>query len=331
MTIVGAAGETGYSLLPMIARGDMFGPRQRVILQCLDLNVAGNKEQLAGLEMELQDGNFPLLEEVIMTVKDSQGFHEADYAILLGAYPREGKSLNETVEKNATIFRLMGTSLQKYASADCKVLLVGNPPHVNALVCAQYAPKLPKTNFFALGRLEQNRATGMVARQLKKPLHHIRNVLVFGCKGAPPDLTHATSAGAPLIDLCNTKEHKAWLEHELGESLDKRGADILEARKKSSWLSVARAIVDQVYDLHHGTPAGEFACMGVWAQGNPFGTDGNIFCTLPVQCKGRGRLNFAKITLSAKAKASLEKSAKERVGERDIALDFFAKQPKLNV
>lgn len=330
VTVVGAAGEIGYALLPMIARGDMFGPQQRLALRCLDLPLAVKKEQLHGLEMELQDGNFPLVEELVVTCKDADGFHESEYVIILGAYPRDLDSLAETVEKNAQIFRSMGTSLQKHASATCKVLMVGKPSHVNALVCAHYAPKLPKTNFFALGRLEQNRAAGMVARRLNRPLHHIRNILVFGCRGTTPDLTHATAAGTPLTRLCDAPAHKDWLDRELGEALDKRGADILEARKKGCSLSMARAIVDQVRELHDGTPTGEWTCMGVWSQGNRFGADGNMFCTLPVTCKGRGRVNFASVSLSRQAQAMLEKAAKRRVEERDIALGIFANwQPKV--
>lgn len=86
VTITGAAGQIGSTLSHYIAQGQMFGPGQKVILQLLDLPFA--EKGLKGLELELQDGAYELLEEVITTVDQKEGFKDADFAILVGAKPR---------------------------------------------------------------------------------------------------------------------------------------------------------------------------------------------------------------------------------------------------
>ena len=57
--VTGAAGQIGYALLPMIARGAMLGPEQTVILHMLDIPFAA--EALEGVRMELVDAAFPLV------------------------------------------------------------------------------------------------------------------------------------------------------------------------------------------------------------------------------------------------------------------------------
>ncbi|KAK2405802.1 Lactate/malate dehydrogenase family protein [Trifolium repens] len=57
--VTGAAGQIGYALVPMIARGMMLGPNQPVILHMLDIEPG--LEALKGVKMELIDGAFPLL------------------------------------------------------------------------------------------------------------------------------------------------------------------------------------------------------------------------------------------------------------------------------
>ncbi|WJX12513.1 malate dehydrogenase [Trifolium repens] len=57
--VTGAAGQIGYALVPMIARGVMLGPDQPVILHMLDIPPAA--ESLNGVKMELVDAAFPLL------------------------------------------------------------------------------------------------------------------------------------------------------------------------------------------------------------------------------------------------------------------------------
>jgi malate dehydrogenase len=57
--ITGAAGQIGYALAPMVARGAMLGPDQLVVLHLLDIEPAA--QALEGVKMELLDAAFPLL------------------------------------------------------------------------------------------------------------------------------------------------------------------------------------------------------------------------------------------------------------------------------
>ena len=62
VAVTGAAGQIGYSLLPMIASGGIFGPDQKVALQLLEITPALGA--LEGVKMELHDCAFPLLADV---------------------------------------------------------------------------------------------------------------------------------------------------------------------------------------------------------------------------------------------------------------------------
>jgi hypothetical protein len=74
--ITGAAGQIGYALAPMVARGAMLGPDQPVVLHLLDIEPAA--QALQGVKMELLDAAFPLLHGMLSTNRysfDSAGWH----------------------------------------------------------------------------------------------------------------------------------------------------------------------------------------------------------------------------------------------------------------
>merc|ERR1712203_495977 len=149
-------------------------------------------DSMKAIKMELQDGNFALLQEVIFTTEDSVAFKDADYAILLGAYPQqEGKEKSDIMEKNSMIFRTIGRAIESYAHKNCKVLTVGAPSCTNALLCAQHAPSIPKENLFALTRLDQNRASGQIAHRADVSSSDVRNVIIWGSHLQAPDVDHA--------------------------------------------------------------------------------------------------------------------------------------------
>lgn len=328
VAISGAAGQIGYSLLPMIASGAMFGLRQSVILQCLDLNQLPVKENMRGIEMELQDGSFPLLRSALFSTDDAQVFNGAHYAILLGSFPRqENQSKWELMEKNVLIFRSMGRAIQENASKNCKVLVVGSPANTNALICSAYAPSLPKENVFALSRLEQNRACGMLAARAKASVADVRNVVMWGAQGRGIlDLAHVTVKGKPLKEVLTREQDKAWLQKSFAEELRARGSEIAKARKASSALSTACSIVHQVRDLHCGSPAGEIVCMGVWSDKNPYGLDGKLNVSLPVQCLGRGRYRVATgLPPGGEVQAQLKEVERELIADRELAKELLAK------
>mmetsp|Transcript_48884 Transcript_48884/g.79320 ORF Transcript_48884/g.79320 Transcript_48884/m.79320 type:complete len:318 (-) Transcript_48884:82-1035(-) len=311
----------------MIASGCMFGPHQRVILQCLDLNLPEVKENMRGISLELQDGNFPLLHKAVFTTDDAEAFRGADYCILLGAFPRqEGRPKSEAMEKNVLIFRTMGTAIQEHVKGDCKILVVGNPAHTNALICAHYAPHLPKENFFALTRLDQNRAAGQISEHLSVSVADVRNVVIWGCHAKFPDVEHSVVRGKLLSQVMSSPEDRNWLNELFRQEMQTRGAAIVKARKASSAMSTARAIVDHIQDLHFGTRPGEFVSMGVWSDHQQYGLAGGLIYSVPVVCLGQGRWRVhSDLKLSQTSKDRLKQVEVDLIAERELAREIFSK------
>lgn len=333
VTVCGAAGQIGYSLLPMIASGCMFGRSQQVILQCLDLNLPEVKDSMRGLEMELMDGNFPLLQQVVFTINEDVAFKDADYAILLGAFPRQAnRDKKDIMEKNVMIFRTMGTAIQEHVRPDCKVLVVGNPAHTNALICAHYATRLPKQNFFGLTRLDQNRAIGQITKHLSVSPADVKNVIIWGCHAKFPDFEHAVVKGRPVSEVVGSEADRAWLSDLFLEELQTRGASIMRARKASSALSTARAIVDHIHDLHFGTRPGEFVSMGVWSdQCTEYGIAEGLIFSVPVVCTGGGVYHVHKgLKLSSASQLRLARVQKELLEDRSLAQEIMQKHAPLS-
>jgi len=329
VVISGAAGQIGYSLLPMIAKGDMFGPTQRVHLQCLDLNLPAVKENMKGVQMELEDGAFPLLHRAEFHTDDKAAFDGADYAILLGAFPKaKGTSQQETLEKNVMIFRTMGHAIEHYAHKDCKVLVAGNPASTNALICANFAPKIPKEHFFSLTRLDQNRAACQIAKRANVSVHDVRNVIIWGSNGRSqfPDVEHCTVKGKPAAEVLASTQDQKWLEADFLETVKSRGQNILDARKASCALSAARAITEHVRDLHCGTRPGEFSSMGVWSTGNEYNIADDLMFSMPIICQGKGRCSLAPgLTISNSSRMKMKQIETELITERSNVQQIFRK------
>eukprot|EP00747_Dinoflagellata_sp_TGD_P192599 gnl/TRDRNA2_/TRDRNA2_57676_c0_seq1.p1 gnl/TRDRNA2_/TRDRNA2_57676_c0~~gnl/TRDRNA2_/TRDRNA2_57676_c0_seq1.p1 ORF type:complete len:364 (+),score=64.77 gnl/TRDRNA2_/TRDRNA2_57676_c0_seq1:86-1177(+) len=330
VVISGAAGQIAYSLLPMIAKGDMFGPTQRVILQCLDLNLPAVKESMRGMEMELKDGNFPLLTKVLFTTNDAEAFKDADYAVLLGAFPKqEGSEKKDLMEKNIMIFRTMGHAIEQHAAKkSVKVLVVGNPANTNALITAHYAPSVPKENFFALTRLDHNRALSQIACRANVGVGDVKNVIVWGnhTKSQFPDASHATIKGEPLNKVLAKQEDQLWLKEGFIEEIRKRGAAITSARKASSSMSAARAICDHFLDIHCGTRPGEIVSMGVWSANNPYDIAGDLIYSMPCTCSGQGKYQIHPgLTIDRWCKEKMKETEAELKEERQLATQIFSK------
>ncbi|KAF5452682.1 hypothetical protein F2P56_027652 [Juglans regia] len=117
--VTGAAGQIGYALVPMIARGVMLGPNQPVILHMLDIPPAA--EALNGVKMELVDAAFPLLKGVVATTDVVEACTGVNIAIMVGGFPRkEGMERKDVMSKNVSIYKSQASALEKHAAANCK-------------------------------------------------------------------------------------------------------------------------------------------------------------------------------------------------------------------
>ena len=281
VAITGAAGQIGYALLFRIASGEMLGKDQPVILQLLDLPQAQNA--VKGVMMELQDCAFPLLAGMVATDDPEVAFKDADVAILVGARPRsKGMERADLLSANAEIFTVQGAALNKTASRDVKVLVVGNPANTNAYIAMKSAPDLPAKNFTAMLRLNHNRALSQVAEKIGKAVGNIEKLCVWGNHSPTmyADYRFATVDGQDVKDLINDQE---WNANTFLPTVGKRGAAIIEARGLSSAASAANAAIDHIHDWVLGTN-GKWVTMGVPSDGSYGIPEGTMF-GFPVTCE----------------------------------------------
>lgn len=281
VAVTGAAGQIGYALLFRIASGEMLGKDQPVILQLLDLPQAQNA--VKGVMMELQDCAFPLLAGMIASDDPEVAFKDADVAILVGARPRsKGMERADLLEANAQIFTVQGAALNKVASRDVKVLVVGNPANTNAYIAMKSAPDLPAKNFTAMLRLDHNRALSQIAEKTGKPVGNIEKLCVWGNHSPTmyADYRFATIDGESVKDMINDQ---AWNADVFLPTVGKRGAAIIEARGLSSAASAANAAIDHIHDWWLGTN-GKWVTMGVPSDGSYGIPEGTMF-GFPVTCE----------------------------------------------
>ncbi|GAB0091327.1 Malate dehydrogenase [Sergentomyia squamirostris] len=317
VVVTGAAGQIAYSLLHMIAKGDVFGRQQKLILHLLD--IPPMMGVLQGVVMELEDCAFPLLAQVVATAEPDVAFKDVAAAFLVGAMPRrEGMERKDLLQANVKIFKIQGESLDKVARKDVKVLVVGNPANTNALICSTFAPSIPRENFTAMTRLDQNRACSQIAARCGVAVDQVKNVIIWGNHSSTqfPDVQSATVAGKSAYDAVGDKN---FLEGEFVSTVQKRGAAVISARKMSSAMSAANAACDHMRDWWFGTKSGEFVSMGVISDGS-YGAPKDVIYSFPCEVKDGKWKIVQGLTMSDFGKAKLQVTGQELQEEKGEAL-----------
>lgn len=321
VVVTGASGNIGYILSFMISQGRLLGPSQSIDLWLLEIPPMA--KSLEGVRMELMDSAFPCVRSIVTSTDQKEAFANADIALLVGAKPRgPGMKRKDLLEANAKIFGTQGDLLNKHANPDVKVVVVGNPANTNALIVATQATRIKKRNITALTRLDQNRALGQLAQKLGAPVSNIRNVTIWGNHSATqyPHVRDAELLSGQKLTDALAKEGK-WLRESFIPRVQKRGAEIISMRKKSSAASAASATCDHIHDWLCGTRPGEWVSMGVWSTGNPYGIEDGLIFSFPVKCKG-GDWEIVKglHVDDALSKEKLKATEKELMNERKAAL-----------
>ena len=314
VAVTGAAGQIGYSLLFRIASGEMLGKDQPVILQLLELPMEKAQAALKGVIMELEDCAFPLLAGVVGTDDPEVAFKDADIALLVGAMPRgPGMERKDLLLKNAEIFTVQGRALNKVASREVKVLVVGNPANTNAYIAMKSAPDLSPNNFTAMLRLDHNRALSQLSTKAGVPVGDIRKLVVWGNHSPTmyPDYRFATAEGASLKDKINDAD---WNANEFIPKVGKRGAAIIEARGLSSAASAANAAIDHIRDWVLGSD-GEWVTMGVPSDGS-YGIPEGVIFGFPVITENGGYRIVKDLPIDAFSQQAIDKTLAELEEER---------------
>ena len=321
VTITGAAGHIGYALVFRIASGAMFGQEQPVILRLQE--IPQSMSALSGVRMELEDCAFPLLHDIVTTDDASIGFRETDYAILVGAKPRgKGMERKDLITENAKIFASQGRALNDYASIDVRVLVVGNPANTNALIAAANAPDLDRSQFTAMTRLDHNRALGQLANKTNTRVADIKRMTVWGNHSLTqyPHIDNCVVDGKPVFDLVS----RGWAIDHFIPRIQRRGAEIIEARGLSSAASAADAVVDHVHDWALGTPEGDWVSMSIHSDGS-YGIDEGVIFSYPVTCKAGQYEIVQGLELDEFSLSRLKASERELREEREIIKDLLPK------
>lgn len=278
VTVTGAAGQIGYSLLFRIASGHLLGPDQPVILQMLEITPALGA--LEGVAMELDDCAFPLLAGMVQTDDAEVAFGDADYALLVGAMPRkQGMERADLLEANGGIFGPQGKAINTAANKDIKVLVVGNPANTNALITLSNAPDIDPTQIQAMTRLDHNRAMSQLAAKTGTSVNDITKLTIWGNHSSTqyPDIFHAEVNGKNAAELINDQ---AWIENDFIPTVAKRGAAIIDARGSSSAASAANAAIDHMHDWALGTPENDWVSMSMISDGS-YGAPEGIVTSFP--------------------------------------------------
>ena len=262
----------------------MFGPNQPVILHLIDIEPA--LPALGGVVMELEDCAFPLLKGVVPTASLEEGFRGVNWALLVGSVPRKaGMERKDLLGINGKIFIGQGQALQKHAAADVRILVVGNPCNTNCLIAMSNAPGLPRDRFFAMTRLDENRAKSQLAKKVGVDVTAVTNMAIWGNHSATqyPDFYNARISGQAATQAITDE---AWLKADFISAVQQRGAAVIKARGLSSAASAANAVVDTVRSLNEPTPAGDWHSVCLCSDGS-YGIEPGLISSFPIRNVGQ--------------------------------------------
>ena len=297
----------------------MLGPDRPVALNLMEITPALGA--LRGVVMELNDCAYPLLRDVVVTDDPAVAFRDADYAMLVGAKPRgKGMERGDLLAENGRIFGPQGRALNDHASRDVKVLVIGNPANTNALIAMRNAPDLAPAQFSAMTRLDHNRAISQVAERTGASVSDIRRVTIWGNHSATqyPDLTHATIGAAPAMDRLDSE----WVRNEFIPRVQKRGAEVIEARGLSSAASAAHAGLSHVRDWVRGTTPGDWTSMAVPSDGS-YGIPEGLIYSFPVTVENGAWRIVQGLEIDEFSRAKMDATSAELEEERNAVRDLL--------
>ena len=315
VTVTGAAGQIGYQLLFRIASGQLLGANTPVVLRLLEIEPA--MKALEGVVMELDDCAFPLLAGIEYTSDLKHAFTDTNWALLVGSVPRKaGMERGDLLNINGGIFKPQGRAIAENAASDVRTLVVGNPCNTNCLIARSNAPEVPADRWFAMTRLDQNRAETQLAKKAGAPVADVKNLVIWGNHSATqfPYFANSTIGGVKTTDVITDTE---WLQGDFITTVQKRGAAIIEARGLSSAASAANAAIDTVVSLTTPTAADDCVSVAVTSTCE-YGVPEGLTFGLPIQADGQGGWSVKSgFEIDEFAAARIKVTTDELISERD--------------
>lgn len=320
VAVTGAAGQIGYSLLFRIASGAMFGPDQKVALNLIEIEPA--MKALEGVVMELDDCAFPLLSGIEATSSLDEGFTDVNWALLVGSVPRKaGMERGDLLGINGKIFTGQGQAIAGNAASDVRTLVVGNPCNTNCLIAMNAGSEVPAERWFAMTRLDENRAKTQLAQKAGVHVSEVSNMCIWGNHSATqyPDFTNAKIGGIPVTDVISDE---AWLKGEFISTVQKRGAAVIEARGLSSAASAANGVVDTVKSLIAPTPEGDWTSVCVCSDGS-YGVDEGLISSFPIRSDGEKWEIVQDVPVNEFSREKIDVTVQELREERNAVADLL--------
>ena len=319
VAVTGAAGAIGYSILFRIVSGEVFGPDQPVILNLVDIPDA--LPILQGVIMELEDCAPAATQKLVATADLEEGFRDIHWALLIGSVSRKpGMERKDLLAINGKIFTGQGRALQKSAAKDVRILVVGNPCNTNCLIAMQSAPEIPRERWFAMTRLDENRAKAQLARKAGVGVGAVSNLGVWGNHSPTmfPDFYHAKINGQPVPSVIKDEN---WLKTEFVTTVAQRGTSVLNARKAGSAASAANAAIDTVKSIMKPTPPGDWHSVCVCSDGS-YGIEAGLISSFPVRSDGQKLQIVQGLELNEFSKGKIDASVNELKGEKAMAVEL---------
>lgn len=320
IAVTGAAGQIGYALLPRIASGAIFGPDQPVELQLIEISPW--MKALEGVVMELHDCAFPLLRSVKLTDDLAVGFGGVNWAILVGSVPRkDGMERKDLLGINGKIFVAQGKAISENAASDIRTLVVGNPCNTNCLIAKSNAPDVPADRWFAMTRLDENRAKTQLALKAGSHWSEVTNLAIWGNHSSTmfPDFFNAKIAGKSVTDVITDQ---SWLEGDFLKTVQHRGAAIIKARGLSSAKSAAHAAVETIRSIVTPTPEGDWNSVALLSDGS-YGVEKGIISSFPTRSNGKTVEIVQGVPIHAFAQTKIDATVAELVEERSMVSDLL--------
>jgi malate dehydrogenase len=322
VAVTGAAGQIGYSLLFRIASGAMFGPDQPIALHLIEIpNALG---ALEGVVMELHVCAFPLLKSITPTADLDEGFRGVNWALLVGSIPRKaGMERGDLLGINGKIFIGQGQAIAKNAASDVRVLVVGNPCNTNCLIAMNNAKEVPRDRWFAMTRLDENRARAQLAQKAGVEITRVTNMTIWGNHSATqyPDFYNAKIDGKSAAEVIKDEN---WLKTEFISTVQQRGAAIIKARGSSSAASAANAVIGTVRALTTDTPGDDWHSVGLCSDGS-YNVEKDIISSFPVRTRGGKCEIVQNLPINDFSREKIDKSVAELKEEKSLVSELLGK------
>lgn len=320
VAVTGAAGQIGYSLVFRIASGSMFGPDQPLELRLIEIPQV--LTALEGVVMELEDCAFPLVSTIVPTADLDEGFRGVNWALLVGSVPRkQGMERKDLLSINGKIFIGQGQAIAKNAAPDIRVLVVGNPCNTNCLIAMNNAKEIPSDRWFAMTRLDENRAKSQLATKAGTHVTDVSNMAIWGNHSATqyPDFYNAKINSKPATQIITDE---SWLKETFIRTVQQRGAAIIKARGSSSAASAANGVVDTVRSLTTPTPSGDWHSVAVCSEGS-YGVEKGLISSFPIRTVDNSLEVVQNVPINDFSRQKIDASVNELKEERSMVSDLL--------